>query len=282
MEAAMKSDHTELLNGVMMPRFGLGVLHIPDGEITRSIVGAAIDSGYQLIDTAKVYGNEEGVGEAVRSSGVNRDKLFITSKVWNSDQGLENTLAAYEDTLDRMGLEYLDLYLIHWPGQRPALFVETWRALEQLYQSERVRAIGVSNFNIEHLDLLMGATEITPMVNQIEFHPRLQQPELVDFCHKNRIQLEAWRPIMKGAVNEIPLLREIGERYGKTPVQVTIRWVMDRGIVVIPKTQNPKRIIENADVFDFSLTNEEIESINALDASARLGPDPKTFNLEFP
>lgn len=275
------SDTTALHNEVEMPWFGLGVLHVPDGEIAKDVVAHAVKVGYRLIDTAAVYGNEQGVGEGLTASGVDREEIFVTSKVWNSDQGYDQALAAFEASMKRLNLDYLDLYLIHWPGPDPSVFVETWRALEHLYESGRVRAIGVSNFNSEHLEQLSESSQVVPMVNQVEFHPRLQQPELIQYCQSNGILVEAWRPIMKGTVGELPLLVKIAERHGKTPVQVTIRWVMERGLIAIPKSQNPERIIENAQVFDFALTADEIEQINKLDAGERMGPEPATFDLDF-
>jgi len=270
-----------LNNGITMPRLGLGVLHIADGSDAASAVLTAIEAGYRLIDTASIYHNEAGVGKALREAGIPREDIFLTTKVWNSDQGYETARQAFQASLERLGVDVVDLYLIHWPGPDPARVLDTWRALESIYASGKTRAIGLSNFQIPHLERLLEQVEIMPVVNQVEIHPHLQQPELVEFCQEHGIQVEAWRPIMKGEVMEIPELIEIGRKYGKNPVQVTLRWLLQRNLIVIPKSENPQRIRENADIFDFELTPEEIEQIKALDQGRRLGPDPFTFTLDF-
>lgn len=272
---------TTLQNGIQMPWLGLGVLHIPDDEIIEHAIQWALECNYRSIDTATVYKNETGVGAALQEAVVPRDEIFLTTKLWNSDQGYESTLKAFQASLKRLGTDYLDLYLIHWPGPDSSKINDTWRALESIYKAGEARAIGVSNFQVHHLEALLQESDVPPMVDQIEFHPHLQQPELIQFCVDQGIQVEAWRPIMKGEVNDIVTLNELGRKYGKTPVQVTLRWILQRSIVAIPKSQNRGRIRENADVFDFQLEDDEIEQINSLDQSRRLGPDPDTFDLDF-
>ena len=271
------SSKTVLNNGVEMPWLGLGVFRSREGEEVENAVRVALENGYISIDTATLYQNERGVGKAVRASGIPREEIFITSKVWNSDQGYHSTLKAFEESLEKIQTSYLDLYLIHWPkGTRS---VETWRALEELYHKGLVRAIGVSNFLVHHLKDFIPECSIQPAVNQVEFHPELTQPELVDFCKKKHIQLEAWSPIMKGRVNNIPVLQALAARYGKTPVQVTLRWEIQKGVVTIPKSVRPERIISNADIFDFELTDEDMAKIDRLDKNGRIGehPDYITF-----
>lgn len=267
----------ELSNGVKMPTLGLGVLKAQDGEEVKQAVKSAIQQGYRLIDTASVYRNESGVGQALQGVSVPREEIFLTTKVWNNEQGYEQTLNAFEQSLKRLQTNYLDLYLIHWPVK--GKYKETWRALEQLYRDGRVRSIGVSNFQIHHLESLLEIAHIKPMVNQVEMHPYLQQTELLDFAQKNQMVVEAWRPIMQGQVNQLSELQAIGANYGKTPVQVTLRWLYQLGVVVIPKSVNPERIGQNAAIFDFELSAQEMEIINKLDQGVRLGPDPDNFNF---
>ncbi len=256
------SGTTTLSNDVRMPYLGLGVYSMNNEEITGAI-HHALEAGYRLVDTASVYGNEEGVGKAVRESDLPREEIFVTSKVWNTDQGYERTLKAFDKTMNRLGLDYLDLYLIHWPVSN--LYKDTWKALEKLYNEGRIRAIGVSNFLIHHLKDLMEDAEITPMVNQLEFHPHLVQQELHDFCHEHQIQPEAWAPLMRGKVNDIHLLRGLAEKYGKTPAQIVLRWDLQKGVVTIPKSSNPERIRSNADVFDFELSEGDVKRIDDLE-----------------
>ena len=272
---------TTLQNSIQMPWLGLGVLHIPDGEVIEQVVQWALECDYRSIDTAAVYKNETGIGAALHKAVVPRDEIFLTTKLWNSDQGYESTLQAFQASLQRLGTDYVDLYLIHWPGPDASKFIDSWRALESLYKAGKARAIGVSNFQVHHLEPLLQESEIPPMVDQIEFHPHLQQPELIEFCVDQGIQVEAWRPIMKGDVINIELLQELGKKYGKTPVQVTLRWIIQRGFIAIPKSQDRDRIRDNANVFDFQLESDEIEQIDALDIGHRLGPDPDTFDLDF-
>ncbi|MED3624113.1 aldo/keto reductase [Neobacillus thermocopriae] len=278
MPTSLKST-TRLHNGVEMPWFGLGVYKVKEGSEVIESVKAAIKNGYRSIDTAAIYENEEGVGQAIRESGVPREELFITSKVWNSDQGYESTLQAYETSLKKLGLEYLDLYLIHWPGKDK--YKETWKALEKLYKEGRVRAIGVSNFHIHHLEELLKEAEIKPMVNQVEYHPHLQQKELLAFCQKEGIQLEAWSPLKQGQLLQDSTLTEIAEKYGKTTAQVILRWDLQTKVVTIPKSIKEQRIIENADIFDFELSQEDMEKIAGLNKDERVGPNPDEFMVGF-
>ncbi len=273
------SDAATLRNGVSMPWLGLGVLHIADGETVENAVRWALETGYRHIDTAAIYGNEVGVGRAIKQSGVPRAEIFVTSKVWNRDQGYDQALAAFEVSLDRLEMDYVDLYLVHWPVEDK--FKETWRALETIYDSGRARAIGVSNFLVHHLASLLEDARIVPMVDQVEFHPYLQQPDLQAFCRERQIQLEAWRPIMMGKVNAVPELVRLGQKYGKTPVQITLRWMIQRGVVVIPKSEQQARIQSNADIFDFELEAQDLTLIDGLDRHERLGSDPDNFHFDF-
>jgi len=270
-------DTVELNNGVHMPWFGLGVFKAEDGAEVEQAVRWALDLGYRSIDTAAIYRNEAGVGRAIRESGFPREDLFITTKVWNSDQGYDATLKAFDDSLAKLGLEYIDLYLIHWPVQ--GTFIDTWRAFEALYRDGRAKAIGVSNFMIPHLEELLAEADVVPAVNQYEFHPRLAQPDLLEFCLEKGIRPEAWSPIMRGQVNDIPELKRIAEKYGKTPVQLVLRWDLQKGVVTIPKSVNRDRIEANADIFDFEISAEDMAAIDALDRGERIGPDPFNFNF---
>lgn len=265
-----------LNNGVRMPQLGFGVFQVPD-EQTTAAVRTAIDAGYRSIDTAVIYGNESGVGRAVAESGVAREELFLTSKLWNSDQGYDSTLRAYDATVARLGVDHLDLYLIHWPSPARALFVDSWRALESLYRDGRVRAIGVSNFQPSHLDILTAAASIAPAINQIELHPALRNRAVEDANARLGIVTEAWSPLAQGAIlAESPVL-QASARHGKTPAQVVLRWHLQQGRVVIPKSVTPARIAENLGVFDFDLGADEIHAIDALDREGRTGPHPDTF-----
>ncbi|HSR60390.1 MAG TPA: aldo/keto reductase, partial [Robiginitalea sp.] len=223
-----------LHNGVQMPYLGLGVYLADEGEMVQNAVGWALEAGYRHIDTASAYLNEAGVGKAIRGSGLDRNSVFVTSKVWNTDQGYESTLEAFEKSLERLGMEHLDLYLIHWPVA--GKYRETWRALEKLYREGRIRAIGVSNFLRHHLEDLLQSAEIVPMVNQMEFHPWLVQQELLDFCRAKGIQYEAWSPLMRGAVVQVPEIEALARKYGKTEAQIVLRWNLQKGVVTIPKS----------------------------------------------
>lgn len=274
-------DTITLHNGVNMPGLGLGVFQVEEGTVLIQAVKSAIAHGYRSIDTAAIYGNERSVGQGIREAmldnGITRDKLFITSKVWNADLGYDSTLAAYEASLDRLGLEYLDLYLIHWPviGKYKA----AWSALEKLYREGRVKAIGVSNFQIHHLEDLMSEAQIKPMVNQVEFHPRLTQKELLRYTQAQGIQLEAWSPLMQGQLLNDPLLLEMAARYGKSVAQIILRWDLQHGVVTIPKSIQASRIAENAALFDFELSPEDMGRIDGLNQNLRVGPDPDHFDF---
>jgi diketogulonate reductase-like aldo/keto reductase len=273
------TDTTTLHNGVKMPWFGLGVFKVKEGTEVVESVKAAIKNGYRSIDTAAIYQNEEGVGQGIKESEIPRKELFITSKVWNADQGYESALQAYETSLNKLGLEYLDLYLIHWPGKNK--FKETWKALEKLYKDGRVRAIGVSNFKIHHLEELLKDAEIKPMVNQVEYHPHLTQKDLLAFCEKEGIQLEAWSPLKQGELLTDSTINGIAEKYGKTAAQVILRWDLQTKVVTIPKSIKEQRNIENANIFDFELSSEDIKKLDGLNKNERVGSDPDEMMWGF-
>ncbi|WP_223700915.1 aldo/keto reductase [Sutcliffiella deserti] len=268
---------TKLHNGVDMPWFGLGVFKVEEGQEVEQSVQMAIQAGYRSIDTAAIYKNEEGVGKAIKEAGVPREDLFITTKVWNADQGYETTLAAFETSMKKLDLEYLDLYLVHWPVK--GKYVDTWKALEKLYKDGKVRAIGVSNFQIHQLQDILDVAEIKPMVNQVEYHPKLSQLELLNFCKENEIQLEAWSPLMQGKLLEDEVLTELGEKYNKSVAQIILRWDLQNGVVTIPKSVKEHRMKENADIFDFEISDEDMQKIHALNENKRVGPDPDNFDF---
>ncbi|ALS26302.1 glyoxal reductase [Paenibacillus sp. 32O-W] len=274
-------DTTELHNGVRMPWFGIGVFQVEEGDELVQAIKFAVNHGYRSIDTAAIYKNEASVGQAIREAlaetGLAREELFVTSKVWTADLGYEQTLAAFDTSLNKLGLDTLDLYLIHWPVK--GKYKEAWRALETLYKQGRVRAIGVSNFQVHHLEDLMQDAEIKPMVNQVEFHPLLTQEKLRSYCREHGIQLEAWSPLMQGQLLNHPVIMEIAGKYGKTAAQVILRWDLQHGVVTIPKSTKPSRIAENADVFDFELAPEDVERIDRLNEDRRVGPDPDNFDF---
>ncbi|QUL54768.1 aldo/keto reductase [Paenibacillus tritici] len=274
-------DRTVLQGGVSMPWVGLGVFQVEDGDGLVQAVKSAIAHGYRSIDTAAVYANERGVGQAVREAmeenKLAREELFINSKVWNADLGYEQTLAAYEASLEKLGLGYLDLYLIHWPVK--GKYKEAWRALETLYQAGRVKAIGVSNFQIHHLEDILQDAQIQPMVNQVELHPYLSQQPLRSFAQRHGIQIEAWAPLMQGQLLDQPVLKEIAASHGKSVAQIILRWDLQHGIVTIPKSTKEQRIIENASLFDFELSRADMERIDSLNRDQRTGPDPDNFDF---
>nr|WP_157549891.1 aldo/keto reductase [Nonomuraea candida] len=262
--------------GVQIPQLGYGVWQVPAEEAEQA-VSTALQAGYRHIDTAAAYGNEEGVGRAVRASGLPREKVFVTTKLWNGDHGRAE--AAFDESLARLGLDYVDLFLIHWPVPAQDKYVQAWKEIEKVHRDGRARAIGVSNFTVATLTRLMEETEITPAINQIELHPYLQQREMRAFHEANGILTEAWSPIGqgKGLLND-PALAVLSGKYGKTPAQIVLRWHLQLGNVVIPKSVTPARIAENIDVFDFILDTEDMAAIGALNKGQRLGPDPETFN----
>lgn len=269
----MVLNTTTLNNGVRMPLLGLGVWQVNSDVETERTVRMAIEAGYRSIDTAKIYGNERGVGHAIRACGVPRDQLFITTKVWNDDIRRGTVADAFDQSLARLGLDFVDLYLVHWAI--PGKITSTWREMEKLLRSGRVKAIGVSNHLRPHLDELLAAAEIVPAVNQIEFHPYLQSRALVEHCRSKKIQVEAWSPLMKaGKLLTDPVLVQIARAHHKTVAQIVLRWDIQSGIVTIPKSVHRERIVENAGIFDFTLTDAEMKQINALDKNSRVGADP--------
>ncbi|WP_432081943.1 aldo/keto reductase [Streptomyces sp. WAC 04229] len=267
-----------LNNGVEMPQLGFGVWQVPDDEAETAVV-QALEAGYRSIDTAAIYGNEEGTGRALAASGVAREDLFVTTKLWNSDQGYDTTLRAFDASLAKLGLEYLDLYLIHWPMPAKERYVDTYKAFEKLLADGRVRAIGVSNFLPEHLERLTGETSVVPAVNQIELHPHLQQHASREVHAEQGIATEAWSPLGSGkGILEIPAIVAIAQKHNRTPAQVVLRWHLQLGNVVIPKSVTPSRIKENIDVFGFTLDTEDLAAISALNEDRRLGSDPADVN----
>ncbi|WCH95411.1 aldo/keto reductase [Streptomyces moderatus] len=267
-----------LNNGVEMPQLGFGVWQVPDDEATRA-VGTALEAGYRSIDTAAIYGNEAGTGRAIAASGVPREDIFVTTKLWNGDQGYDSTLRAFDTSLEKLGLEYVDLYLIHWPAPSRDKYVDTYKAFEKLHADGRIRAIGVSNFLPEHLERLFGETSVVPAVNQIELHPHLQQHTSRALHAERGIATEAWSPLGSGkGLLEVPAIVAIAQKHGRTPAQVVLRWHLQIGNVVIPKSVTPSRIKENIEVFDFSLDDEDLAAISALNEDRRIGSDPADVN----
>lgn len=270
------NDSVLLANGVEMPRLGLGVYKVQQQQAMQPVKWA-IAAGYRSIDTAAFYNNETAVGQAIKESGVAKEELFITTKVWNSNQGYAATLAAFDRSLNNLQLDSIDLYLIHWPVKE--LFKETWRALETLYQNKQVRAIGVCNFQPHHLDELLTDANVVPMVNQVELHPYLTQQPLRNYCTQHKIVVEAWSPLGRGKLLNDPLLTKLGQKYSKSPAQIILRWDLQLGIVTIPKSIKQSRIIENASLYDFELSAAEMAMINNLNRDERTGSDPDNFDF---
>lgn len=266
-----------LANGTKIPRLGLGVWQVKEGSEAVDSVDWAIETGYRLIDTAAIYKNEYSIGEGIRRAGIAREELFLTTKLWNADQGYESTLNAFDESLNRLGVTYVDLYLIHWPVA--GKFKESWRAMEKIYRSGRAKAIGVSNFHKHHLEELMETAQIMPMVDQIELHPTFTQEPLRKFLNAHEIAVEAWSPLGQGKSLNEPIIKEIAAKYQKTTAQIIIRWHIQRDTIVIPKSVHEERIKENFDVFDFELSIEDMEKINTMNKNERLGPDPDHFNF---
>ncbi|MQY19269.1 aldo/keto reductase [Nocardia macrotermitis] len=267
-----------LNDGSVIPRLGFGVFQVPSDEASAA-VSTALEAGYRSIDTAAVYANEAGVGEAVRKSGLDRDEVYLTSKLWNSEQGYDSTLRAFDTTMAELGMDYLDLYLIHWPVAAADRYVDTFRAMREIKAQGRVGSIGVSNFTREHLERLIAETGETPVLNQVELHPSLAQPELRAFHAEHGIATEAWAPLGQGSELKDPTIAAIATELGRTPAQVIIRWHLQLGNVVIPKSVTPSRIAENFDVFSFELNSDQMQLVSALDIGSRLGPDPATFSV---
>ena len=266
-----------LSDDVAMPRLGLGVFKSEPGAETENAVRWALQVGYRHIDTAALYANEASVAAGLRASGVERADVFLTTKVWNTDHGYDKTMHAFDRSLRELGFDYVDLYLVHWPVPSQGLAAKTWTALEAIHRDGRARSIGVSNFEPHHIDELVATADISPKVNQVELHPYLQQRHIQGYCREHGIVLEAWSPLAKGAVVDDLVLRAIAERHGKTAVQVTIRWMLQLGIVTIPKSVKQERIAANADVYDFELSDDDMAQIAALDRDGRTGPHPDRF-----
>lgn len=268
--------HIALNDGARIPQVGLGVWQTPNDEAAPA-VKAALSSGYRHVDTAAVYENEEGVGEGIRQSGIDRSEIYLTTKLWNTEQGYDQTLKAFDASLKRLGTDYVDLYLIHWPSAHRGLFVDTWKAFVKLKEEGRAKSIGVSNFYPEHIEKIIAETGVTPVINQIELHPDFQQREARAFHEKHGIATQSWSPLGQGKLLGHSAIADIAAKLGRTPAQVIIRWHIDNGLVVIPKSVTPSRISENFKVFDFKLSAEDLDTLNGLDdAGARIGPDPKT------
>ncbi|MFG2648692.1 aldo/keto reductase [Streptomyces sp. NPDC048436] len=262
-----------------MPQLGFGVWQVPDDE-AASAVTTALEAGYRSIDTAAIYGNEEGTGKAIAASGIAREELFVTTKLWNSDQGYDSTLRAFDTSLEKLGLDHVDLYLIHWPLPSKNLAADTYKAFEKIQADGRARSIGVSNFLPEHLEKLLAETSVIPAVNQIELHPHLQQRASREFHAEQGIATEAWSPLGQGkGLLEVPAIVAIAQKHGRTPAQIVLRWHIQLGNVVIPKSVTPSRIKENIDVFSFELDPEDMAAISALNEDRRLGPDPAAFDV---
>jgi diketogulonate reductase-like aldo/keto reductase len=266
---------TTLKGGVKMPSLGLGVWQVNDGDEVINAVSWALEAGYRSIDTAMIYGNEEGVGKALRESSVQREEVFVTTKVWNGDQGYESTLKAFEESRRRLGLEYIDLYLIHWPIN--GKYVDTWKAMIHLYKEGYVRAIGVSNFLEKHIDDIIDATGQAPAVNQVEMHPLYTRKPLLNFCVEKDIRVTAWSPLMQGKL-DIPVILELSKKYGKTPAQIVLRWHLQNGVIVIPKSVKKHRIIENSKIFDFDISKEDMERIDGLNQNKNFGSTVEDMN----
>ena len=274
-------DYIEFYNGNQMPMLGLGTFRVENDDTCKEAVKHAIESGYRSIDTAKVYGNEEQVGQGIKegleSTGLNREDIFVTSKLFFEDFGRENVAQAYETSIQKLGLDYLDLYLVHWPGTNEAVMIDTWKGMEDLYKDNRVKNIGVSNFNPDHFEALLAQVSIKPVINQVEFHPYFTQEKLRKYLEAQNIYMESWSPSMNAQILNDETLNEIGKEVNKTAAQVIIKWNMQHNVVVIPKSVTSSRIEENIDVFDFELSADQMKRIDDLNKDQRIGPDPDTF-----
>ncbi|MCI2954437.1 aldo/keto reductase [Staphylococcus caprae] len=275
----MVNDTQVLNNGYPMPSIGLGVYKITDEEMDN-VVKTALDAGYRAFDTAYFYGNEVALGKALNNSEMNRDELFITSKLWNDYQGYDSTIEYFNRSLENLGLDYIDLFLIHWPCEKDGLFIESYKALEKLYEEGKVKAIGVCNFKEHHLKKLMDATDVVPQVNQIELHPYFNQKEVQEFCDEHDIKVTAWMPLMKNrGLLDHPTIVDIAQRHGKTPAQVVLRWHLAHDRIIIPKSKTPERIRKNFDILDFNLELTEVAEIDSLNKNARQGKDPDDVSI---
>lgn len=274
-------DYIEFYNGNQMPMLGLGTFRVENDDTCKEAVKHAIESGYRSIDTAKVYGNEEQVGQGIKegleSTGLNREDIFVTSKLFFEDFGRKNVAQAYETSIQKLGLDYLDLYLVHWPGTNEAIMIDTWKGMEDLYKDNKVKNIGVSNFNPDHFEALLAQVSIKPVINQVEFHPYFTQEKLRKYLEAQNIYMESWSPFMNAQILNDETLNEIGKEVNKSAAQVIIKWNMQHNVIVIPKSVTSSRIEENIDVFDFELSAEQMKRIDDLNKDQRIGPDPDTF-----
>jgi len=270
-------EYLKLNNNIQIPALGFGTYRLKEkSEVENSLI-TALEIGYTSIDTAAIYDNEKEIGEAIKVSGFDRKKLFITTKVWNSEQGFAKTKLALEQSLEKLQTDYLDLYLIHWAVK--GKYLETWAAMEEILAKGYAKSIGVCNFQVHHLKDLISNSKIKPAINQIELHPYLSQSEIREYCKQNNILVESWSPIFKGNIGTNKLILELAQKYSKTPTQIALRWHLDNGLIAIPKSSNTNRIKENFDIFDFKLENSDIEKINELNQNKRIGPDPDNFNF---
>lgn len=276
------NDRVKLNNGTEIPGLGLGVFQIPDEE-TAEVVKNGIKNGYRLIDTAQIYGNEKGTGkgikEGLKEAGLKREDIFVTSKIWNDHLSYDEAKKAFETSLKDLQLDYLDLYLIHWPGDHA--FKESWQALEDLYEEGKIKAIGVSNFQVSHLEELAEFSKVTPVMNQIELHPKLTQTEVRDYCKNLDIKIQAWSPLMQGQLLDNPTIVEIAKKHNKSAAQVILRWDVQQDILLVVKSVHEKRMIDNADIFDFELDDADMDALNGLNESLRSGPDPDQFDFKM-
>lgn len=268
------TDCATLNNGIQMPWLGFGVQNTTE---TANAVRWALEAGYRSIDTASIYRNEEEVGRGIKTSGVPREDIFLTAKVWNDDLRSGSVQAAFEQSLKRLDTDYVDLYLVHWPVED--CYIDAWDVLQELYAKGRVKAIGVSNFMVKHLENLLSGVDVIPAVNQIEYHPHLQQPELLEFCRQKKIQVEAWSPLMQGEIFTVKEISDLAEKYGKSAAQIVLSWNIQNGVVTIPKSSHKERIIDNANIFGFELAEQDMAILNSLDIGRRVGPDPYTFTF---
>lgn len=275
-------DNIKFYNGHTMPKVGLGTFRVENNDDCTKAVKYAIENGYRSIDTAKVYGNEEKVGQGIKegleSAGLKREDLFITSKLWLEDYGRENVEQAYENSLKRLDLDYLDLYLMHWPGTNETLMIDTWQGMEDLYKQERVKNIGVSNFNVDHFEALLAQVSIKPVINQVEFHPYLTQKELRQYLDVQNIVMESWSPLMNAQILDDEVVNQVAQEVGQTPAQVIIKWNYQHQVVTIPKSVTPHRIDENLNILDFELNDDQMKKLDDLNQNKRIGPDPSEFN----